>query len=77
MEQYADFKMKMAMQQEAIKNETFGKKICIMIAGLLALAYSGGLTYFFYNAWDNAVELQSQGKYECVYAYSTVGDTSY
>ena len=48
-----------------------------MIAGLLALAYSGGLTYFFYNAWDNAVELQSQGKYECVYAYSTVGDTSY
>ena len=59
MQQYTDFKMKMAMQQEAIKNETFGKKICIMIAGLLALAYSGGLAYFFYNAWDNATELAS------------------
>ena len=37
----------MNAQAEKAKNQSTGRKIGIMIAGILALAYSGALAYFF------------------------------
>ena len=49
--------MKMQAQAEKAKNQSTQRRVGIMISGLLALAYSGALAYFFFQRWSAAMEL--------------------
>ena len=66
--------MKMQVQAEKAKNQSTGRRVGIMISGMLALAYSGAFAYFFFQRWSNAMDLtKTEGplgttinKYQCI-----------
>ena len=76
-------KMKMQVQAEKAKNQSTGRRVGIMISGMLALAYSGAFAYFFFQRWSNAMDLtMTEGplgttinKYQCITEQGRTGTT--
>ena len=59
-------KMQMAAQNEKRKNASGRNKGVTAVCAFLALIYSGILCFFFYKKWDDALQMQEDGKYQCV-----------
>ena len=72
--------MKYKMQQEKQKNEGTGRKVCLMLCGFMALAYSGLLCFFFYKHWEQGEALRkAEGGegYKCMYDVEAGGTRQY
>ena len=59
--------MKMKMKQEEQKNASTGKRVGVLLASILALAYSGTLAFLFLSKWNNATTLREEKEinYQC------------